>query len=123
MRFDTTELYGAWLIALEHVSDHRGFFARTFCAREFDCAWPRDHLRAAQHVLLYETGDDPGQALPARARCRGQGRQCVRGAIYDVIVDLRRSSPTYRRWQGFELSAENRRPFTFRLAMRTDSRP
>ena len=109
MRFERTELDGAWLIGLEPASDQRGFFARTFCTREF-----AEHgLKTVfvQHSTSYSTkrGTIRGMHFQRDPAAEVKVVNCVRGAIYDVIVDLRRGSPTYRRWQGFELSAENRR--------------
>jgi dTDP-4-dehydrorhamnose 3,5-epimerase len=109
MRFERTELDGAWLIGLEPASDQRGFFARTFCTREF-----AEHgLKTVfvQHSTSYSTkgGTIRGMHFQRDPAAEVKVVNCVRGAIYDVIIDLRRGSPTYRRWQGFELSAENRR--------------
>src|SRR6476659_309029 len=109
MRFERTELDGAWLIGLEPASDQRGFFSRTFCTREF-----AEHgLKTVfvQHSTSYSTkrGTIRGMHFQRDPAAEVKVVNCVRGAIYDVIVDLRRGSPTYRHWQGFELSAENRR--------------
>ena len=109
MRFERTELDGAWLIGLEAASDQRGFFARTFYTREF-----AEHgLKTvfAQHSTSYSTkrGTIRGMHFQRDPAAEVKVVNCVRGAVYDVIVDLRSSSPTYRRWQGFELSGENRR--------------
>jgi dTDP-4-dehydrorhamnose 3,5-epimerase len=107
--FAETELCGAYAIDLHPTEDERGFFARSFCAEEF-----------AAHGL---PGRMP-QSSVSYNRCRGTLRglhfqaaphaeeklvRCTAGAIFDVIVDLRESSPTRHRWVGFELSAENRR--------------
>ena len=109
MRFEATELEGAWLIGLDPASDQRGFFARTFCAREF----AEQGLETAfvQHSTSFSTtrGTLRGMHFQHKPADEVKVVSCVRGAIYDVIVDLRKHSPTYRRWQGFELSADNRR--------------
>lgn len=107
MIFTELALRGAYLIELEKLQDHRGFFARAFCQREFE-----------------EHGLDPRMVQcnvsfnPARATLRGMHYQvaphqevklvrCTRGAIYDVIVDLRRDSSTYAKWFGIELTADS----------------
>jgi len=109
MRFDTTNLDGAWLIGLEPANDQRGFFARTFCTREF--AERGLETTFVQHSTSFSTtrGTIRGMHFQREPAAEVKVVSCVRGAIYDVIVDLRKTSPTYRRWQGFELSAENRR--------------
>ncbi|MGH6895134.1 MAG: dTDP-4-dehydrorhamnose 3,5-epimerase [Geminicoccaceae bacterium] len=109
MRFDETTLCGAWLIEPEPARDHRGFFARTFCAQEF-----------AEHGLTAGFVQHNTSQSTARGTLRGMHFQraphaevkvvsCLRGAIWDVIIDLRPESPTYRQWDGFELTADNRR--------------
>lgn len=109
MRFSSTELAGAYIIDVEPVADERGFFARTWCQREFDkhglisnfvqCSMSFNKKRGTLRGLHY-------QAKPheeAKVVC------CTRGAIYDVMVDLRPESSTFKKWVAVELSAENRR--------------
>lgn len=109
MNFISTEIQGVWLIDVEPSTDERGFFARVWCQREFaarGCSQP------------------PAQASIASSQYRGTLRglhyqlppheeaklvRAIRGAAYVVAVDLRPASPSYRRWIGFELSAQNRR--------------
>jgi dTDP-4-dehydrorhamnose 3,5-epimerase len=108
MRFEATNLAGAWLIVPEPVGDERGFFARTFCVREL-----------AEHGLETEFVQHSASVSLKRGTLRGMHFQrephgeakivtCVKGTILDMIVDLRPSSPTFRRWEGFELTHENR---------------
>jgi dTDP-4-dehydrorhamnose 3,5-epimerase len=109
MIFTKLALEGAYLIELKKIEDDRGFFARSFCQREFE-----------------QQGLNPGLVQcnisfnPARGTLRGMHYQrvpfaevklvrCTRGAVYDVIIDLRSDSATYRHWQGLELTAANRR--------------
>jgi dTDP-4-dehydrorhamnose 3,5-epimerase len=109
MIFTPTRLEGAWLIELEPRHDERGFFARTWCRREL-----------AEHGLDPDVAQESLSYNRRRGTLRGMHFQrpphaetkivsCPRGAIFDVIVDLRPDSPTFLRWQGFELSEENRR--------------
>jgi dTDP-4-dehydrorhamnose 3,5-epimerase len=106
--FNPTPLPGAFTIELEKRGDHRGFFARFFCAREF-----------AAHGLETQFVQINNSLTQSKATLRGMHYQlppaaevkvvrCVRGRVYDVIVDLRPDSPTYRRSFGCELSADNR---------------
>jgi dTDP-4-dehydrorhamnose 3,5-epimerase len=108
MLFSEAGLPGAWLIAPIPVSDARGFFARTFCMQEY-----ADHgleTRFVQHNTSYSArrGTLRGMHFQLAPHTEVKVVSCVRGAIVDVIVDLRSASPTFRQWQGFELTAENR---------------
>lgn len=107
MRFIPTPLAGVWTVELEPVGDARGSFARSFCAREF-----------AEHGLVTEFPQHSRSLNKAKGTLRGLHLQrpphgetklvsCIRGAIYDVCVDLRPDSPTYRHWHGVELSETN----------------
>ncbi len=109
MKFAETALAGVFVIDLERVEDERGFFARSFCRREFE--FKRLNPNVAQCNISYNrrSGTLRGmhyQTVP-HAECKLV--RCTRGAIYDVIVDVRPDSPTFRRWVGYELSADNRR--------------
>ena len=107
MRFTETALAGAYTVALEPHTDDRGYLARAFCRREFaehglvaDIAqanFNHSHRRGTVRGLHYQVPPDAEAKLV----------RCVRGAIFDVIVDLRPESPTYREWLGVELSADN----------------
>ena len=109
MRFIPTELAGAYIIEPELQEDQRGFFARTFCAREFQehsltttfvqCSVSLSHKRGTVRGLHYQ--------LPPAAETKLV--RCAVGAVYDVIVDLRRDSSTYLQHIGVELTARNRR--------------
>jgi dTDP-4-dehydrorhamnose 3,5-epimerase len=108
MRFLETQLDGARLMELEPIDDERGFFSRTFCVREF----ARQGLEAnfVQHSLSYskQRGTLRGMHFQVHPHDEVKVVECARGALWDVIIDLRPHSPTYRRWQGFELTAESR---------------
>jgi dTDP-4-dehydrorhamnose 3,5-epimerase len=109
MRFHESELAGAFLIEPELVEDERGFFARSWCAQEF-----ADHgLRAsiAQCNISYNRRRATLRGLHYQADPFAEAKlvRCSRGAIFDVIVDLRPDSPTRHRWIAEELTAANRR--------------
>lgn len=103
------ELDGAFIVDLELREDERGFFARTWARDEFEahglnpaieqCNLSFNHLRGTLRGLHFQ------RAPYAEVKLI----RCTRGAIFDVIVDLRPESATYTRWLGVELSAENRR--------------
>jgi len=109
MKFAETPLTGAFQIDFQPVTDNRGFFARAFCQKEFEeqglnprvvqCNQSFNHLAGTLRGMHY-------QVEPAR---EVKIVRCINGAIFDAIIDLRPGSPTYRRWFGLELSAQNRR--------------
>jgi dTDP-4-dehydrorhamnose 3,5-epimerase len=108
MRFSPTQLCGAWLIEPVPARDERGFFARTFCAQEFE-----DHgltSRFVQHNTSASVVRGTLRGMHFQRAPHGEVKvvSCLKGGIWDVIIDLRPRSPTYRRWRGFELSAANR---------------
>jgi dTDP-4-dehydrorhamnose 3,5-epimerase len=109
VRFISTGLAGAYIVEPEPHEDARGFFARTFCAREFgeqglarsfvQCSISLNRMQGTLRGLHY-------QRPPA---CESKLVRCTAGALYDVIVDLREDSPTYRQHLGVELTGKNRR--------------
>ena len=109
MRFEETPLAGAFVIELEPHADDRGFFARAYCAREFE-----EHglePRVVQANLSYNRSKGTLRGMHYQAPPAGEAKlvRCIRGAIHDVIVDLRPDSPTYLQHVGVDLTAENRR--------------
>lgn len=108
MRFSPTAIDGVLLIDLEAAEDARGFFARTFCEEEFARAGIA--LRARQINLSHNRDAFTLRGMHYQAAPHAEAKivQCVRGRIYDVAVDLRPASPTYRRWIGLELNADAR---------------
>jgi dTDP-4-dehydrorhamnose 3,5-epimerase len=109
MRFTETQLPGAFIIDIQPLEDERGFFARGFCEREL-----------AEHGLIPRVVQANISFNRRKGTLRGMHSQvapheetklvrCTRGALYDVIVDLRPDSSTYLQWTGVELTADNRR--------------
>jgi dTDP-4-dehydrorhamnose 3,5-epimerase len=111
MRFIQTPLPGAWVIELDLLGDERGWFARTFDAQEFRARGMNPDV--AQCNASFNARRDTLRGMHFQADPHGEPKlvRCVRGAIFDVAVDLRTDSPTHRSWHGVELSAENRRSF------------
>lgn len=108
MIFRHTPVLGAPLVALEEHADSRGFFARVFCERE--CAEQGLTSRFVQANLSHNTRKGTLRGLHMQTPPHEEAKlvRCVRGAIFDVVVDLRADSPTYLKWYGAELTAENR---------------
>jgi dTDP-4-dehydrorhamnose 3,5-epimerase len=109
MRFSKTSVGDVLLIELEPAEDARGWFARTFCEEEFARAGIA--LQARQINLSHnrEALTLRGMHYQAAPHAEAKLIHCVRGRIYDVALDLRPASPTYRRWFGVELAAETPR--------------
>ena len=109
MIFTATQLDGAWLIDLEHREDERGFFARIWCRQELAAQGLDTEI--AQESLSFNRHRGTVRGLHFQRPPHEETKivRCPRGGIFDVIVDLRPRSPSYLRWQGFELTAENRK--------------
>jgi dTDP-4-dehydrorhamnose 3,5-epimerase len=109
MIFTELALAGAYTVDVSRVGDERGFFARSFCADEFaarglapamsQCSVSFNAAKGTLRGLHYQKAPHSEEKLV----------RCSRGAIFDVIVDLRPESPTYRDWFGTELTADNYR--------------
>ena len=109
MRFVATPLAGAFVIELEELGDERGFFARSFCAEEFR-AHGLDPVVAQCNVSFNAArGTLRGLHWQAAPHAEAKLVRCTRGAIWDVVVDLRPGSASARRWFAAELTADNRR--------------
>jgi dTDP-4-dehydrorhamnose 3,5-epimerase len=103
MRFVPTELAGAWIIELDRHEDERGFFARSWCQREFEAHGLNPRLAQCSISFNHKRGTLRGMHYQAAPHEEAKLVRCTRGAIYDVLVDLRPKSPTFRRWRAFEL--------------------
>ena len=108
MKFIPTEIEGAWLIVPEPIEDERGSFARIFCRHEFETRGLNAELVQCSTSFNRLKGTLRGMHFQAEPHGEEKIVRCTRGAIYDVIADLRRDSPSFRRWSGFELTADNR---------------
>jgi len=109
MKFSKTSLAGLWVVDLELREDERGFLARTFCENEFSAQglntrWPQCNL-----TLTKTRGMIRGMHFQASPRAEIKLVRCAAGAIFDVAVDVRPNSPTFGKWEGFELNSQNRR--------------
>jgi dTDP-4-dehydrorhamnose 3,5-epimerase len=106
--FSPTPLAGAWLIEPERLEDDRGFFARSFCREEFAARGLNPEIAQSNISWNRRRGTLRGLHYQAAPHAEVKLVRCTRGAVWDVIVDLRPDSPSYRRWHGVELSAERR---------------
>jgi dTDP-4-dehydrorhamnose 3,5-epimerase len=108
MIFKETELKGAFVIELERFEDERGFFASVWSEREF--AEYGLNSRLAQCNLSYnkKQGTLRGMHYQVKPYREAKLVRCTAGAIYDVMIDLRKDSTTFKQWIGVELTASNR---------------
>lgn len=109
MIFNSTPLTGAYLIDLEKKGDDRGFFARFFCRNEFGDKNLATEFVQINNSLSAKEGTLRGMHYQLAPSAEVKVVRCIRGALYDVILDLRPDSPTFGRSFGAELTAENRR--------------
>jgi len=109
MKFHQTTLKDAMLIDLERRGDDRGFFARTFCVDEFAAqGLPTEFV---QQNTSYSANKGTLRGMHFQTAPHGEDKliRCLRGAIVDIIIDLRPDSPTYKKWEAFELDDINKR--------------
>jgi dTDP-4-dehydrorhamnose 3,5-epimerase len=109
MRFEETALPGAYVIELDLLTDHRGFFARSWCQQEFAERGLNPNLVQCNISFNHKRGTLRGMHYQREPHGEAKLVRCTQGAIYDVLVDLRPQSPTFTQWIAVELSAENRR--------------
>lgn len=109
MQFTSSRIAGVWLLDPERRSDERGHFARTWCVREF--AERGLDTRLVQCNISFNRQRGTLRGMHYQAAPHGECKlvRCTRGAIFDVVVDLRPDSPTYLAWEGWELTPENGR--------------
>lgn len=109
MIFQPTPLAGAYTIDLEKRGDDRGFFARVFCQREFSDHGLESQFVQVNNSLSGKKGTLRGMHYQLPPFSEVKVLRCIKGSLFDVIVDLRPDSPTFKKWFGAELTAENRR--------------
>lgn len=109
MKFIETKLAGAYLIEIEPIRDQRGFFARGFCVEEFARHGLKSNIVQVNLGSNVAAGIVRGMHFQLSPHAEVKIVRCTTGAIYDVIVDLRPDSATFKQWYGVELSAENYR--------------
>ncbi|WP_374164810.1 dTDP-4-dehydrorhamnose 3,5-epimerase [Arcticibacter sp. MXS-1] len=107
MIFTETELKGAFIIDVKRLEDDRGFFGRSYCANEF-----KEHglnINVVQANVSHNKQRGTLRGMHMQQDPFGESKlvRCTRGAIYDVIVDMRSDSATYKQWIGVELTADS----------------
>jgi dTDP-4-dehydrorhamnose 3,5-epimerase len=108
MTFHETKLQGVFEIRIEPLRDERGFFARSWCQTEFKAHGLNPALVQCNISFNGRKGTLRGMHYQLAPYAEAKLIRCTRGAIYDVIVDLRRESPTFKQWVSVVLTAEKR---------------
>jgi len=109
MNFTETKLKGAFIIDLERRGDERGFFARVFCRNEFESLGLNPSIAQVNMSYSKDRGTLRGMHFQRAPHQEAKLVRCTRGALFDVIIDLRPESPTHTEWIGVELTADNYR--------------
>ncbi|HTW25949.1 MAG TPA: dTDP-4-dehydrorhamnose 3,5-epimerase family protein [Acetobacteraceae bacterium] len=105
MRFEATSIEGAWLVHLERQTDSRGSFGRLFCAETFAAHGLAGGFVQESLSVTRQAGSLRGMHYQRAPHAEVKYLRCLRGAIHDVVADLRPDSPSRGRWQAFQLAA------------------
>ncbi len=108
MTFEETAIWGCFQIGIEPANDERGFFARTWCKEEFEVHRLESKLAQCSISQNSRKGTLRGMHYQVKPFQETKLVRCTRGAIYDVVLDLRLGSPTRTKWVGILLTADNR---------------
>lgn len=108
MIFKEQEFKGVFLIEPEKKEDNRGFFARVYCSEEFRKRGLADRMVQCNLSYSKKAGTLRGMHYQVPPFAEAKLIRCIYGAIYDAMIDLRPSSPTYRKWMGVKMSASHR---------------
>jgi len=109
MKFIESKLPGAFIIELDRLTDDRGFFARSWCEKEFTAQGLTERMVQANVGFSERAGTVRGIHFQKSPHAEAKLVRCTRGSLYDVVVDLRSDSPTCGQWIGVELTADNAR--------------
>jgi dTDP-4-dehydrorhamnose 3,5-epimerase len=109
MIFTETRLAGSYIIELEPFKDERGWFVRYFCMDEFKQIGHKKEWLQMNHSATFEKGSIRGMHYQLPPFTEIKLVRCIAGSVFDVIVDVRKNSPTLMQWFGTELSASNKK--------------
>jgi dTDP-4-dehydrorhamnose 3,5-epimerase len=109
MLFTPTAVAGAFVMEPKRIADARGFFTRVWCEEQLTQRGLNPHIAQINTALSLKAGTLRGMHFQKAPHAEVKIASCARGALFDVVVDLRPQSPTYCRWHGEELSEQNLR--------------
>ncbi len=107
MKFTELELKGAYVIEVDKIQDERGFFGRLWCENELKNYGLNTNIVQSNVSLSKKKGTLRGMHFQRGEYAETKFVRCTRGSVYDVIVDLRPESPTFKQWYGVKLTADN----------------
>ena len=107
MKFIETKLKGVFIIELERLEDERGFFARAFCRKEFESHGLSPDIVQSNISFNKTRGTLRGMHFQLKPHEEVKMVRCTRGAVFDVVIDLRKDSPTHKQWVSVELTEDN----------------
>jgi dTDP-4-dehydrorhamnose 3,5-epimerase len=107
MIFQETSVKGAFILEIERLEDERGFFARSWCQKELQTHSLVSHVVQENISFNKQKGTLRGMHYQAPPYGEAKVVRCTRGAIFDVIIDLRLESPTFKQWIGVDLTSDN----------------
>jgi dTDP-4-dehydrorhamnose 3,5-epimerase len=109
MRFIHTKLVGVFVIEMELRQDNRGFFARSWCSKEFEAQGLLPRIAQINVGFTSRKAGLRGLHFQTAPHAESKTVRCTRGSVFDVALDLRPDSPTHKQWLGCELTADNHR--------------
>ncbi len=109
MIFTPAPLKGCYIIEIEPLGDNRGWFARTYCKKEFAQIGHTKEWVQLNHSFTSQKGTTRGMHYQLPPHSEIKMVRCIAGAVYDVVVDIRKGSPTFLQWFGAEISADNKK--------------
>jgi dTDP-4-dehydrorhamnose 3,5-epimerase len=109
MKFNPTPVQGAYTIELNKIDDERGFFARAFCCREFVEQGLATKFLQINNSLSVQKGTLRGMHYQLQPNAETKLVRCIKGALYDVVLDLREDSSTFGQSYGVDITSDNRR--------------
>ena len=109
MKFTPSKIPGAWVVDITPIADHRGFFATTWVPDAYQKQGIHPSLAQCNLAFNHKRGTLRGMHFQSAPHAQAKIVRCTRGALLDVIVDLRADSSTYCQWDAVELTADNRR--------------
>ncbi len=109
MKFSPTKLEGVWIVEMDHHHDERGWFARTWCSKMMSSHGLKINLSQCSISANKRRGTLRGMHYQAKPHAETKLVRCIRGSMFDVVLDLRPQSQTFKQWIGVELSADNGR--------------
>ena len=109
MKFFETTIPGSYVIDLEKIEDSRGFFSRLYCSNEFKRLDLQNNFKQVNNSYSEYEGTLRGIHFQIKPKSEAKLVRCIKGSLFDVIIDLRKGSLTYKKWYGEILNSENRK--------------